>query len=85
MSLWRSILDAALESTARASLRLMGRDINADEDKLLPQSDRDEVVNRCHDLRRNNPVAAGVAEGLADNVVGYLLLWGQLSEVMFVN
>lgn len=74
MSLWRSILDAALESTARASLRLMGRDINADEDKLLPQSDRDEVVNRCHDLRRNNPVAAGVAEGLADNVVGSRLM-----------
>lgn len=70
MSLFRSILDAALEQTARMSLRLMGRDVNADEDRLLPQSDRDMAVNRCHDLRRNNPVAAGVSEGLADNVAG---------------
>ena len=70
MSFFRSILDAALESTARMSLRLMGRDINADEDHLLPQDDRDTAVNRCHDLRRNNPVAAGAAEGLADNVAG---------------
>lgn len=70
MSLWRSILDAALETTARASLRLLGRDVNASEDRLLPQADRDTVINRCYDLRRNNPVVAGVAEGLADNVVG---------------
>jgi len=70
MSWARSILDAALETLSRASLRVRGRDRNADEDHLLPQSDRDTAVNRCHDLRRNNPVASGVAEGLADNVVG---------------
>ena len=70
MSWLRSILDAALETTARTSLRLLGRDVNADEDHLLPQSDRDTVINRCHDLRRNNAIAAGVADGLADNVVG---------------
>lgn len=70
MSWLRSILDAALETTARMSLRALGRDTSADEDRLLPQADRDTVVNRCHDLRRNNPVAAGVAVGLADNVAG---------------
>lgn len=52
------------------SLRVLGRDTAADEDSLLRQDDRDSVINRCHDLRRNNPVAAGVAIGLADNVVG---------------
>lgn len=70
MSWLRSILDAALETTARASLRLLGRDVSGDEDSLLPQEDRDTVIARCYDLRRNNPVAAGVAVGLADNIAG---------------
>lgn len=70
MSWLRSILDAALETTARTSLRLLGRANPGDEDRLLPQSDRDMVLARCHDLRRNNPVAQGAKRALEDNVVG---------------
>lgn len=70
MSWLRSILDAALETTARTSLRLLGRNAPGDEDRLLPQTDRDAVLARCHDLRRNNPVAQGAMRALVDNVVG---------------
>ena len=70
MSWLRSVLDAALETTARTSLRLLGRANPGDEDRLLPQSDRDMVLARCHDLRRNNPVAQGAKRALEDNVVG---------------
>jgi len=70
MSWFRSILDAALESTARMSLRVLGRAEPGDEDRLLPQADRDAVLARCHDLRRNNPVAQGTMRALEDNVVG---------------
>lgn len=70
MSWFRSILDAAMEGTARTALRVLGRDVSADEDHLLPQGDRDTAVNRCHDLRRNNPVAAGALQALLDNVIG---------------
>ena len=70
MSWLRSILDAALRTTGRLDLRMYGREIRGDEDHLLPQDDRDRVLARCHDLRRNNPVGAGVDLCLQDNVVG---------------
>jgi lambda family phage portal protein len=70
MSWLRSILDAALESTARMSLRVLGRAEPGDEDRLLPQADRDAVLARCHDLRRNNPIAQGAMVAMEDNVVG---------------
>lgn len=65
-----AVLDAAERTLARRSLSTYGRNISADEDRLLPQSDRDEVVNRCHDLRRNNPIVTGACDRIMDNVVG---------------
>ncbi len=70
MSIWRSIYDAVLETGARMSLRVMGRDRQGDEDRLTGQDDRDAIIARCHDLRRNSPVVAGCIGRLTDNVVG---------------
>ena len=70
MGWFSGILDAGIRSLQRSSLRVFGRDRQASEDKLLDQPDRDEVLNRCHDLRRNNAVVAGAVRRIEDNVVG---------------
>lgn len=75
MSWIRSFFDSALESTARASLRLLGRLDIGSEDHLLPQDDRDMVLARTHDLRRNNPVAIGTMKAMIDNVLGSRLVF----------
>ena len=41
-----------------------------DEDRLIGKYDRDTLRLNCLHLRRNNAVAAGVCERLADNIVG---------------
>lgn len=75
MSWIRSFFDSALESTARASLRVLGRLDLGSEDHILPQDDRDMVLARTHDLRRNNPVASGVMKAMIDNVLGSRLVF----------
>ena len=65
-----SMLDAAENSRNRRNLAFFGRENKADEDRLVPQTDRDKVLARCHDLRRNNPVVSGAVDRIVNNVIG---------------
>ena len=65
-----AILDAADRSRGRRDLSYFGRATPGDEDRLMPQSDRDTTAQRCHDMRRNNPVISGACDRVTDNVVG---------------
>jgi lambda family phage portal protein len=62
--------DMAERSKQRRDLRSYGRGTPADEDRLSSGYDRDMARVRCHDLRRNNPIVAGICDRFADNVVG---------------
>lgn len=62
-------LDAAEWSPKRADLG-WGRSSPRDEDRLIGASDRQQTRQRAMDLRRNNPVVAGVCDRLALFVVG---------------
>jgi lambda family phage portal protein len=89
-----AILDAGERTYARRDLRLYGRATAGDEDRLLPQSDRDTVVLRCHDLRRNNPIITGACDRIMDNVIGPQIImqartddekWNAVAEEWLAN
>ena len=61
--------DGATETRKRPSA--MWRGVSAvDEDSQIGKWDRSRLRLECLDLRRNNPIVAGVCERFADNVVG---------------
>ena len=65
-----AVLDAAERSIGRRDLSFFGRESHGSEDRLVPQWDRDKVIFRCHDLRRNNPIVSGATGRIVENVVG---------------
>jgi capsid protein len=89
-----AILDAAEWSRGRRDLQYFGRETKAEEDRLLPQADRDKVSARCHDLRRNNPIISGACDRITDNVIGPRILmqartsseeWNNIAEGWLSN
>jgi lambda family phage portal protein len=61
--------DAAERTWARKNLSY-SRQTGRDEDNAAPQHDRDTIRNDVLDLYRNDPLARGLVERFADNVVG---------------
>jgi lambda family phage portal protein len=61
--------DAGEQSRNRRDLRMFGRTAPRDEDRLVTNYSRQLARARCHDLRRNNPVVAGIGDRFADYVV----------------
>ena len=61
--------DAGEQSRNRRDLRMFSRTAPRDEDRLVTNYSRQLARARCHDLRRNNPVVAGIGDRFADYVV----------------
>ena len=61
--------DAGEQSRNRRDLRMFARTAPRDEDRLVTDYSRQLARARCHDLRRNNPIVAGIGDRFADYVV----------------
>ena len=61
--------DGAVESRRRKK-HAFRRSLPFDEDMVIGSGDRERLRLECLDLRRNNPIVAGVCERFADNIVG---------------
>lgn len=61
--------DAAERTWARKNLKY-SRATGRDEDNAAPQTDRENIRNEVLDMYRNDPIARGIVERFADNVVG---------------
>ena len=61
--------DSGEQSRNRRDLRMFARTAPRDEDRLITDYSRQLARARCHDLRRNNPIVAGIGDRFADYVV----------------
>ena len=86
--------DAGEQSRNRRDLRMFSRTAPRDEDRLVTNYSRQLARARCHDLRRNNPVVAGIGDRFSDYVVHHGVKpqsqtssaeWNKRADDWFIN